>query len=408
MRTRKVLLSMITVLLIGSNLTAETDSEKAKDLYYDSANSYALDDNGTLKVETTNSSNRLLNSYIREVAYEKIKKDQERRQRYSITAGSNKELVFDTVAYQDKLKAKRKAEENARKKKEEKEKEKRKYIHLTGYCIEPNDIEIDRIKEYTYANCEFGSTKIPRGRLMISLTPIPNHHAVIGTPIYLDPGESEIDNIMFDVDRGVVMTLDKTSINLANFYNDVLAKHTITEAMMKTGDVAAQQAIAYLEDEKQSRQRSQINYVNGSVGAPAQPIVTQDTARPDPELYLLTGGVQLASALVNVIGQAFLDNIHYMFKIYKGAQFYVDIVVHEKTEDDYAEKYQDQGKTPNVQKIQTTRGFEAVPSENENAGGAYYPSSGVSGGRMNRSSSYNRTSNTQPAVSVNPTVNIQR
>lgn len=369
----------------------------AKSLYYSDENLFLKDTNGSEKstVETA-SHKRISDSYLREVAYEAIKKEDSLRQGVSNVANEQDGMVFDTVAYAQMQEQKAQAREAALKKEREAKKTKKRFLHLKGYCVARNAIEVAMIKSFATVNCEFENSVVPRGQMMMTLTPMPKAQALVGTPVYVDAGN---ENSTYDVKRGAVMTADRTSINIANFYNDVLAKRAITEGLMATGNVAAQTSLAYLADERQSRIRTTTEYVNGGgVGSPATPVFTQNQRKPDLDLYLANAAVQVASAMVNVIGQAFLDDIHYIFRVNKGAQFYVDMIVQERTEEELMEDYNDQDKTPRVETVQETRGFNAVPtSGGANIGssnrGVTTPASPSSGGTN---------------INIQPSVQLQR
>lgn len=356
--------SFILATLLSSLACAqELDQDAVKKIYYDSTNDIEL--NRKNKSEDSTSQKKVEDDYRDAVVYEYVKAYGQAGAVSVTQATSKEDIVFNRVAYQKTLDTKRKEELATLNVKAEEAK----YHHLKGYCSFRNPVEISMIKSYAVIYCEFKDSAIPRAKMTVSLNPLPDYKSLVARSIDIDPGRGDMS---YDVVKGIVMTADQSSINIANFYNDVAAERILATSAIGGSDIIIKESLAYLEDQKQSRTDSQVTYVSGGVGGTTTPVVTTNSTSPQASDYIISGALQLASTLVKVIGQSFLDDTHYIFKIYEGNQVYVDVVVKEHIEGGmmtnkegalYAdEQYRDVRKAPNVIPVQTTRGMSSVPT----------------------------------------------
>lgn len=292
---------------------------RIKQLYF-GEDSRVLDRSGKKLIQSRSVDN---DSFLYEVLYEKIKARGGEESPINIAISSPTEL-HDNVKYHNKvIKEIKKAN-----KKEQLKQKKPEKIHLRGYCRFKNDVEVDLIKTYAKVNCEFRHPRINRAKLMLSLIPNPKLKVLIATPIYVDTEHEPLDVI-----GGVVMSADQTSINIANYVNDILLKEVAAKSFIRGGDIAYAQAIGFLEEKKASRTTESVQTQivdNGNGGTTTVPIKTTNQLPPSPNDYITAGLVTFASSLVKIFGEAYLSRLHYVFKVYRNNQVYVDLVVTKK------------------------------------------------------------------------------
>lgn len=235
-------------------------------------------------------------------------------------ASKNKGLLYNNVsAYKEKLaKLEKKRLEDA-KKDSIKEDE---IISITGYCVTRNEIDVEQIQGYGVLECNFDENdfNIEESNIFVSFIPIPEKTALIAKPIYIQVGRKKIA-----ITNGVILTVDRTSLNVANFINDRKLEKITGKFMTASAKLALDSSVLYMQQKEASKREENVIYNNSTGGT--QVIKTTNTQKPLASDYLANFGVQLASAIVSITGQLMSENNYPLFKVYRGSQFYVDFSI---------------------------------------------------------------------------------
>lgn len=232
-------------------------------------------------------------------------------------------ILADNVgAYNEKQKA---LDEKKRLEAENKQKEatETKTIYLTGYCFTNNAIEVENIQGYGVIDCTFekNDLDIDSSKMMAVFVPITSRSALIAKPIYL----LDKKNKKTPIQSGVILTLDRTSLNIANFVNDKKIKKLSGDLLNQTGDIILNQSVAYLNQLEESKRKEEI-VTNSSISGTTQSKTT-NTDAPDGTTYLIHSGIQFISGLFKLGGLVLSEDKYPFFKVYKDSGFYVDFVV---------------------------------------------------------------------------------
>lgn len=198
-----------------------------------------------------------------------------------------------------------------------------KTVYFTGYCFTNNAIEVENIQGYGVVDCTFekNDLNIDSSRMMAVFVPITSRSALIAKPIYL----LDKSNKKTPIQSGVILTLDRTSLNIANFVNDKKIKKLSGELMSGTGDIILNQSVAYLNQLEESKRKEEI-VTNSSISGTTQSKTT-NTEAPDGTTYLIHSGIQFISGLFKLGGLILSEDKYPYFKVYKDSGFYVDFIV---------------------------------------------------------------------------------
>jgi len=201
--------------------------------------------------------------------------------------------------------------------KEKREERKQLFRYGHGYCYMDQEAIIDRIATYAYLSCDLNH---PIGKVNLAVSLVPEYYAkaIVANPLYvlLD------DETRLPVKNGVVMTKDRNSINLANFVNDRRIEKMWATGMYKGVGIVAKRAQAFL-DQKYKSDTSQTSTVVGSIN----PTVTTSSKTKEPKFSdaLVVAGIEFTSEIAKILGESYVQNLHYTFKVNKGRVFYVDL-----------------------------------------------------------------------------------
>lgn len=234
----------------------------------------------------------------------------------------NTKFVTDNVlAYNKKLEEQKKALEEEKKNEEEKQSEER-TIAFSGYCSSSYDIEVEKIQAYNVLNCLFDENElnISSSKMMVMLSPLTDRNALVGKPIYLQYGQKKIS-----IENGIMLTADRTSMNVANFVNDKKLKKLSGEFMTQGGDAILNNSIAYMKQKEASQVTEEV--VSESSVSGTTTTTASNTEEPKVETYLASTGLQLLSGLIKIGGILLSEDSHPLFKVHANQQFYVDFVV---------------------------------------------------------------------------------
>lgn len=258
----------------------------------------------------------------KEVAYSRVLD-------YRLDNGINKFAVaamtptFDVIKHQVDEQTKKDAL-LADNKEKEKEKAKLTNVIAQGYCRFRNDIEVTKLSEYSYLDCEFND--IGKASLAVLIVPDFYAKALVAQPLYISYSDGYGNEQRLNTTGGAVLNATKTSINIANIVNDYMLEKILASTAFQGATIATNQAKAYLDAKSQARTKEQVNYVNMGDGV-KEAVKTSNTDMPDKADYITGAAVELISSLVKTIGNSVLSTINYTFKINKNAIVFADIVV---------------------------------------------------------------------------------
>ena len=235
-------------------------------------------------------------------------------------ANQQKGLLADNVLVQKKIKAEIQAKLDAMKKKEVLVKDM--VVSITGYCSIRNTVSVEQIQGYGMLECNFDENEfgIDASDIFVSFVPIPNKLALIAKGIYLQVGKKKIA-----ISDGVVLTADRTSLNVATFVNDRKISKITGDLLVASSQLALDSSMLYMRQKELSKIKEKI-VVNSSISG-SQVSQTRNIEAPNAKNYLVNFGVQLASALVDIGGRLIGNNNYPLFKVGRGSQFYVDFSV---------------------------------------------------------------------------------
>lgn len=231
--------------------------------------------------------------------------------------------TFDVIEHQKKLKEESEKLANAEAKKDE-EAKKGEVLYAQGYCQFRNDVEVTRISEYSYLNCEFDD--FGQANLAVLIVPDFYARALVAQPLYISYADEFGKQKRLNTTNGAVLNATKTSINIANIVNDYLLEKIVASTAYQGATIATNQARAYLDDKRAARTKEQVNYVNTGDGV-KEAVATKNTEAPEKADYITGAAVEFVSAIVKVIGKSVLSNINYSFKINKNSMVFADVVV---------------------------------------------------------------------------------
>ncbi|MDD4969881.1 MAG: hypothetical protein PHT07_10680 [Paludibacter sp.] len=191
-----------------------------------------------------------------------------------------------------------------------------------GYCYVHNDVEVEKIATYAYLSCDF-SESIGKAELVVSLVPDFYAKALVAKPLYMNLVDQNRKKQRIPIVSGAVLTQDKLSINVANIVNDRKIEKLIATGTYTTLNAATQASQLYLTDLRASRVQ-QSTSTTSSIGGLVTSSAT-NVQKPIASDYLVAGGLQVVSDLAKIIGESFVNNLPYTFKMNHDAILYADI-----------------------------------------------------------------------------------
>ena len=318
--------NILLSLLLASLLNANTDSKVNMQNYLENHNSV----DGTKKefVSEFKDSTKFdvakgFYNY-KEVVYSRIVDYRGDSETSIATATTNK--TFDVLAAE-----KTRLEELNKIKDKEKEasaKEEEKDIYAQGYCRFRNSVEVTKMSEYSYLDCQFND--IGNATLAVLIVPDFYAQALVAQPLYVSVSDEFGNSKRLNTTNGAILNATKSSINIANVVNDYMLEKIIASTSYQAGTIATQQAKAYLEAKTDARTSEQITYVDTGDGT-TEAVKTKNTQMPEKSDYISGAAVELVSAVVKTIGKSVLSNINYSFKVNKDAIVYADLVISGKS-----------------------------------------------------------------------------
>lgn len=271
----------------------------------------------------TSSFDRNKDNYYDVVVYAKIIEERNAlKGQKLITSSKNEAFLADNVAKQKEALAKQQ-EQSLQSAEEESL-----VFTLSGYCSVRNEINIDSIQGYGLLDCQFEEYEgqellIKNATVFANFVPIPDKFALLAKPIYIQHNNRKIP-----IKDGVLLTIDQTSLNVANFVNDRKLKRLLSDMMIQTNTMALATATSYMAQKRASETTEEISYNSSTAGN--QTVSGTTTAPPEAKDYLVNFGIQFASAIIGAIGEYGRDDSYPIFKVYKNSQLYIDIIIEKK------------------------------------------------------------------------------
>lgn len=203
-------------------------------------------------------------------------------------------------------------------------------IFTQGYCRFKSDIEISRMSEYSYLDCDFN--ELGKGTLAVLLVPDFFAQAVVAQPLYISITDKFGRETRLKATNGAVLNANRTSINLANVMNDHMIEKILASTAYKGGQTATTQAQAYLEAKKEARTKETITYVSTGDGT-TEAVKTKNTEEPLKNDYITGAVVELISNSIQILGKSVLSSVKYTFKVNKDSVAFADLVITPDTSD---------------------------------------------------------------------------
>ncbi|MBD3822992.1 MAG: hypothetical protein IE916_00590 [Epsilonproteobacteria bacterium] len=272
--------------------------------------------------DVTPTHSNMTKSKYEEVIYEHLKfhAEQDMENKELLYSKSHaKDFTFDVEEHQLDFKKKELVKQIAllKAQKEEADEKARIPRFVRGYCYTTNEMLVERMATYAYLECDFNE---PFGKSSLAVSLVPEFYAkaLVGNPLYIANGDKR-----YPISNGVVLTKDKNSLNLANVVNDHKLQKMLATGAYKGLGIVGQNAQAYIEDERASRTQQEIVVTDGIGGT----TVTQatNTLPPDKATYWALAGIQFVSEISKVIGESYVQDLPYTFKVNQNRVFYVDV-----------------------------------------------------------------------------------
>lgn len=194
-------------------------------------------------------------------------------------------------------------------------------IVVKGFCFIPDEINVGKQPSSIRVNCE---TNVGGVTLFANLKNLNEVSSLIVDPVYI-----EKKGYRFKVVKSVVTNEDKTSYNVATYVNDRKIAEIGWGAVSVSSDEIKTQSNAYLKALEQSKQKQDTEYITTGSGANAttQAVQNTNTQKPDPLDYLITGGINIVTAIAKNTADVFKKDLPYLYQIVPNTKIWVDMEV---------------------------------------------------------------------------------
>lgn len=204
-------------------------------------------------------------------------------------------------------------------------KEKPKYF-VGGYCIATQRTEIIKASTFGSFNCEmnFGNGEYREISVFAGIYPDYQREIAIAIPIYATMPNGQRMEM-----SGVIMNMNKTSLNIANEVESYKIRRWVAKYGLAINDVAYKYATMWLADVRNSRTKSQTTYIPTNTGGIVTTTPVQDinTEPPKPSDYWSAMGIELISKLFAIGAENILEDTAPLFTIYQGQRVWVEGVI---------------------------------------------------------------------------------
>jgi len=195
-----------------------------------------------------------------------------------------------------------------------------KTFHASGYCVVPNEVEVNTISAYTVLSCDLNGIA-KKVELTAMLVPDFYSGALVAKPLYFNH-----NNMRLRSAKGVILNADRTSLNIANVINDRKVEKIVANFAYNTANIVTVQAQAYLDADSQARTTEDV--VSTSSGSGGTTVTKgTNTTSPDLGIFVANAGIQMVSNLAKLISEANINSIKYSFKVNQGSILYVDSII---------------------------------------------------------------------------------
>lgn len=314
---QKVLLSIICVNCLFALNDTDLSRKKMRD---ETARTY--DDNKV--IETNKTSGDLGRFNYAEVIYEHYKAYQyfdNKKDKAGTTPAKVVSAGYDFYAEQHQQQLQRTQEQIALEQNFQDMQKQPQIAFLQGYCSMPNELTIERIAGYSVLRCDF--LEHGQGTLAISVTPDFYSQALVGTPLYVTLS----NNQKYTIQNGVILNGARTSINIATSVNDRLIEKIVASTGVTSATIVTKYAQEYLQERKQSREVEEGGDSIISGGNIIQTPTKKNHKEPVKSDYITGATIELASNLIALFGNAYIDSLPYTFKINKDTILYTDLKI---------------------------------------------------------------------------------
>lgn len=194
-------------------------------------------------------------------------------------------------------------------------------IVVKGFCFISDEINVGKQPSSLRVNCE---TNVGGITLFANLKNLNEVSSLIVDPVYI-----EKKGYRFKVTKSVVTNENKTSYNVATYVNDRKIAEIGWGAVVVSSDEIKTQSNAYLKALEQSKQKQETEYFTTGNGAntTTQAVQNTNTQKPDPLDYLITSGINLATAIAKNTADVFKKDLPHLYQIVPNTKIWIDMEV---------------------------------------------------------------------------------
>lgn len=287
----------------------------------------------------------LEDSYMDTVIYNDIHSQQSHRGQSKIQSGiqafqpNGIELAkpnTEYMAYTSEKYAQMEKDRLEKEKKDELAKKERPKYFVGGYCIATKRTEILKSSSFSSFDCEleFGDGQYREVQIFAGIYPNYEKEVLVTLPIYATLPNGKRASM-----SGVIMNVDKTSLNIANEVESYKIRRWVAKYGLSFNNVAYKYATMYMEDLRASRRSMETTYltttIDGSGITTTTPVQNVNTAPPSASETFALAGIELFSRLMAVGAENLLDSTAPLFTVYKGQRVWVEGVIDTDTEKSY-------------------------------------------------------------------------
>lgn len=242
----------------------------------------------------------------------------------------------DHIAYTSERYAQMEKDRLEKEKQDELAKQEKPKYFVGGYCIATKRTEILKSSSFSSFDCEleFGDGQYREVQVFGGIYPNYEKEILVSLPIYATlPNGKRVSM------SGVIMNVDKTSLNIANEVESYRIRRWVAKYGLTFNNVAYRYATMYMEDLRASRRSMETTYltttIDGSGVTTTTPVQNINTAPPSASETFALAGVELFSRLMAVGAENLLENTAPLFTVYEGQRVWVEGVIDTDTEKSY-------------------------------------------------------------------------
>jgi hypothetical protein len=329
----KNILLICTLFFLSANASEAINSDELKNINRKGQKDFASSDSNTTDVHRKQNREAL---WVDEVVLNHILKSQEETKEASGSyVGSSEKLAYNNIAAHMAIEktggnigsAGGQNGASGGSSRETKIDKKPKVVLTGGYCRLLAPLEVNDLAQYGSFSCDLEGSR-DKVRLTALIEPEHISKALVGRPLYIKTAKGK----RYTIKDGVMMNAKQTSINIASVVNDYALARLIGEGAIDSSRIVSKYARDYLLAKQQSDIEQSVYYGDGNttVGGlvyGSKPVVTTNRKPPKRRDYVNMAGIELVSKMVDLLGNAFLDKLSYLYKMNADTLYYVDIAV---------------------------------------------------------------------------------